>query len=399
MPTVSRKTFLLSLLGGSAGAALVACRNGAPAPGTAETPAPPAPPQAGIAPTPSRTDKLVERTLNDVTAAWVMGAVYIGDRLGLFRAMSGAGPLDARQLALKTNFDGRYVAEWLRTVATSGYVDYHPASGTFELPPEHAAVLVDEDSPAFLAGFCEGVVPDILMIPRIMEVFRTGKGIPYGDYPAETFDSIERSTRPDYLHLLAQQWIPAVPDAADRLRAGGRAADLGSGAGLASIAIAKAFPKATAVGFEPYEPSVARARQNAKAAGVDGRVSFEPFDGVHVPGGPYDLVTINYSLHHAGDPVALMRSTRQRLTPGGAFLVVEYRKSAKLEEDIATIRRMFYPSGLMECLPAALAEKGPGYGTGIVEPEIRRLAAEAGFTQCARVLEEDPMRLFLVLRA
>jgi SAM-dependent methyltransferase len=395
MAGISRKTFLLSLLGGPAAAALVACRNSAPPPAApaaaaSQQPAPPAP---------SRADKLLERALGDATAAWVMGAVYIGDRLGLFRAMNGAGPLDARQLASRTGFDIRYVAEWLRSMATSGYVDYHPATGSFELTADHAAVLVDEDSPLFIAGLCEGVVPDIQMIPRVMQAFRTGKGIPYGDYPADTFDSIERGTRPDYLHLLTQQWLPAVPGVVDALRAGGRAADLGSGAGLASISIARAFPKAFAVGFEPYAPSVERARQNAKAAGVEQRVSFETFDGVNVPGGPYDLITINYSLHHAGDPVALLRSARKTLAAGGAFLVIEYRKSTKLEDDIDTIRRLFYPSGLLECLPTALAEGGPGYGTGIAEPDVRRLAAESGFGQCTRVIEEDPLRSFFVLRA
>jgi SAM-dependent methyltransferase len=395
MPNISRKTFLLSLFGGPTAAALVACRNTGPAPaGTAGTPNP-----APVSPAPSRADKILERAMGDFTAAWVVGAVYIGDRLGLFKAMHGAGPLDVRQLAAKTGFDARYVAEWLRSMATSGYIDYHPATGAFELPSEHAAVLVDEDSPMFIAGWCEGVVPDILMIPRVMEAFRTGKGIPYGDYPAETFDSIERGTRPDYLHLLTQQWLPAVPGVVEKLRAGGRAADLGSGAGLASIAIAKGFPKAVAVGFEPYAPSVARARQNAKAAGVDGRVTFETFDGVNVPGGPYDLVTINYSLHHAGDPVSLMRSARKTLAPGGVFLVVEYRKSVRLEEDVDTIRRAFYPSGLLECLPTALAEGGPGFGTGIIETDVRKLATASGFGQCTRVLEEDPMRSFFVLRA
>jgi hypothetical protein len=231
MARISRKTFLFSLIGGPAAAALVACRKTDSAP-AATTGAPNAPPPTSV---PNRADKLLERVMGDVTAAWMMGAVYIGDRLGLFKAMNGAGPIDARQLAAKTGFDGRYIAEWLRSMATSGYVDYHPATGAFELPPEHAAVLVDEDSPMFVAGWCEGVVPDILMIPRVMQAFRTGKGISYGDYPAETFDSIERGTRPDYLHLFAQQWLPAVPGVAEKLRAGGRAADLGSGAGLASI--------------------------------------------------------------------------------------------------------------------------------------------------------------------
>ena len=214
-----------------------------------------------------------------------------------------------------------------------------------------------------------------------------------------TFDSLERSTRPEYLHLLTQRWLPAVPGVVERLRAGGSAADLGSGSGLASIAIARAFPAARAFGFEPYAPSVARARKNSQDAGLASRVTFDTFDGVHVPGGPYDLMTINYSLHHAGDPVNLLRSARQALVPGAAFLVVDFRKSARLEEDVDTVRQMAYGYGLLECLPAALAEGGPGFGAGIAEPDVRRLAEAAGFRQFARVLAEDPLRSFFVLRS
>ncbi len=168
---------------------------------------------------------------------------------------------------------------------------------------------------------------------------------------------------------------------------------------MASIAIAKAFPRSRAVGYEPYAPSVARARQNAKAAGVGDRATFRTFDGIHVPGGPYDLITINYSLHHAGKPVDLMESARAALAPGGVFLVTEFRKSDRLEDDISADRRVFYGTGLLECLPAALAEGGPGYGTGIPEGELRRLAQTAGFTTCERILPDDPIRIFCVLRA
>jgi SAM-dependent methyltransferase len=237
------------------------------------------------------------------------------------------------------------------------------------------------------------------MVPRVLSAFRSGKGIPYGDYPPEVFDAIERISKPDYRHLLTQKWLPAVPGAVERLLAGGSAADLGSGGGLASIAIARAFPQARAFGYEPYAPSVARARDNAQAAGVADRVKFDTFDGVHVPGGPYDLVTINYSLHHAGNPLDLLRTTRQALASGGAFLIVEYRKSARLEEDINSLRGGIYGVGLLECMPTALAEGGPGYGTGITEPDVRELGAKAGFREFTRVMPEDPMRSFFVLRA
>jgi SAM-dependent methyltransferase len=324
--------------------------------------------------------------------------VFIGDRLGLFRAMAGAGPMTVSQLSGKTHLDAKYVGEWLRSMVTTGYLDYRPAQQSFELPAEHLPVLVDEDSPMFLAGLYEGAIPDIQMIPKLMERFRSGKGIPYDRYPIETFESIERGTRPDYLHLLVQTWLPAVPGIVDRLKAGGVAADLGSGAGLASIAIAKAFPSAKAFGFEPYAPSVARAMENAKSGGVADRATFSTFDGEHVPGGPYDLITINYSLHHAGKPVELMKSARGALKPGGAFLVTEYRKSDEFQDDTGTDRRVFYSVGLLECVPTAVAEGGPGYGTGITERDMRKLSDRAGFKEFTRILLDDPIRSFFLLR-
>lgn len=383
---MKRKTFLLSILSGAATAPFTAsCKR--------------QPSASNAPPKPGREEDLAMRIIEDTNAAYFVGVAYIGDRLGLFKAMAGAGPLSAKQIAAKAGLNERYILEWLRTMASARYIDYHPESNAFELAREQAAVLVDEDSPNFSAGLIEGMVPDIIMAPRVMGAFRSGKGISYGDYPPETFDAIERITKPDYRHLLTQQWLPAIPRAVERLRAGGSAADLGSGAGLASIAIAKAFPQARAFGFEPYAPSVTRARENARAAGVGDRVKFDTFDGVHVPGGPYDLITINYSLHHAGNPVGLLGSARQALASDGNFLIVEYRKSARLEEDINTLRGGLYGTGLLECMPTAIAEGGPGYGTGITEPDVRDLAAKAGFREVTRVMPEDPMRSLFVLRA
>jgi SAM-dependent methyltransferase len=379
---MKRKTFLLSII---------------TAPFTASCKRQPS--ASTVAPSVGKTEQFAARIVDDTNTAYFVGAAYIGDRLGLFKTMAGTGPITAKQLGEKTGLNERYLLEWLRTMAAVRYVDYHRESNTFELPGEHVAVLVDESSPTFSAGLIEGTIPDIFMVPRVLAAFKSGKGISYGDYPPETFDATERITKPDYRHLLTQRWLPAISGAVDRLRAGGIAADLGSGAGLASIAIAKAFPQARAVGFEPYQPSVTRARENARAAGVSERVKFDTFDGVHIPGGPYDLITINYSLHHAGDPIGLLSSSRQALAPGGVFFIVEYRKSSRLEEDINTPRGGIYGIGLLECMPTALAEGGPGYGTGITEPDVRELAAKAGFREVTRVLPEDTQRSFFVLRA
>jgi len=165
---MNRKSFLKALCAGAASFA-AACRR----------------PQAAKTPTsPTRAEQLVERIIEHNIATLMVGATYIGDRLGLFRAMAGAGPLTAEQLASKAGVNPRYTLEWLRTMASSSYIDYHPASGAFELPAEHAAVLVDEESPLFCAGIPEGTVADIRMVPRLLSAVRSGKGIPYGDYPA-----------------------------------------------------------------------------------------------------------------------------------------------------------------------------------------------------------------------
>lgn len=345
-----------------------------------------------------RADQLVDRIASDTNAAYFVTAAYIGDRLGLFKAMAGAGPVTAKQLADKTGLNERYLFEWLRAMASARYINYVPEPDRFELPQEHAAVLVDEDSPVFSAGLIELTVPDVLMAHRVMAAFHDGGGIPYSNYPPETFDGIERLTRPDYRHRLTQTWLPSVQGVVERLRLGGSAADLGSGAGHASIEIARVFPKSRTFGFEPYAPSVARARENARAAGVSERVKFETFDGVHVPGGPYDLITISHSLHHAGDPINLLRSTRQAVAPNGAFLIVEERRSARLDQDFDSARAGYYAIGLLECLPTALAEGGPGYGTGMTEQDVRQLAAASGFREVTRVMPDDALLSFFVLR-
>jgi hypothetical protein len=177
-----RKSFLLSMFSGAATASLLACSRSKR-------------PSFAASHNSSGAEQLADRIINDTNTAYFVAAAYIGDRLGLFKAMAGAGPLTADRLAKKTGFNERYVLEWLRTMATAHYLHYRPESNAFEMPAEHISVLVDEDSPTFSMGLVEGTVPDILMVPRVLAAFGTGKGIPYGDYPAETFDAIERITK------------------------------------------------------------------------------------------------------------------------------------------------------------------------------------------------------------
>jgi len=94
----------------------------------------------------------VFRAVGDIGATVNTALVVMGDRLGLYRAMAGAGPLTPAELAQRTGTAERYIREWLNAQAAGAYVDYDPDSGRYSLPLEHAAVLADESSPAYLPG-------------------------------------------------------------------------------------------------------------------------------------------------------------------------------------------------------------------------------------------------------
>ena len=87
-----------------------------------------------------------EQLVAELGATLNAALVVIGDRLGLYQALAGAGPLTPRELAERTDVHERYVREWLNAQAAGGYVTYE--DGRYALPDEHAVAL-DELSGAF----------------------------------------------------------------------------------------------------------------------------------------------------------------------------------------------------------------------------------------------------------
>ncbi len=76
-------------------------------------------------------EKIAFRVIGDTSGAFTMALAYIGDRLGLFRAMAGAGPLTSTELARRLNLQERYVREWLKAMVTSEYINYDPETQMF----------------------------------------------------------------------------------------------------------------------------------------------------------------------------------------------------------------------------------------------------------------------------
>jgi SAM-dependent methyltransferase len=346
-----------------------------------------------------RIRKFAGLVSNDIGAAMMGGLSYIGDRLGIFRALADGARFTSAELAQKTGLNERYLREWLGAMTAAGYVEYDPAAATFRMPPEHAMVLANEDSPFFMGGFVQMVMPNLSVVPKLREAFQKGGGVPQGEYPAETWEAMERASASMYKHRLARKWLPAMPQVVECLNAGGSALDVGCGSGRAAIAIAEAFPNARVFGFDVHPGSIERARANAKATGLERRVKFEVVDGTKLPAGEFDFISTFDVVHDSVDPVGLVRSIRGALRPDGTYLMVEVNVSPRLEDNINPMGRMMYSVSTLYCMTVSLAQGGAGIGACMGEPKAREIGRQAGFTRLRRLPIEDMFSALFELRA
>jgi SAM-dependent methyltransferase len=332
----------------------------------------------------SKLKEFVDRVIADLGAGMSAALVLLGDRLGLYKAMAGAGPLTPAALADKTGTSERYVREWLANQAAGGYVAYDPAAGTYTLPDEHALALADEDSEAFLPGNFQLLAAMFAAVPRLAECFRSGGGLGWGEQDPLLFEGSERSFRPGYRSHLVARWIPALEGVEAKLRRGARVADVGCGRGTTTILLAVAFPASRFFGFDTHAPSIEVARQRAAETGVADRVVFQVAQATDYPGSGYDLVAHFDCLHDMGDPVGAGRHVRQTLAADGTWMIVEPFACDKVEDNLNPVGRLLYAASTMICVPASLAQHGPALGGQAGEARIREIATAAGFTRFRR---------------
>jgi len=340
---------------------------------------------------PLDSDKLMQfvfRAVDEVGATLNTALVVMGDKLGLYRAMAGAGPLTPAELAERTSTSERYVREWLNAQAAGGYVEYEADSGRYVLPPEQSVALTDEESPAFRPGFFQIALGSVHDSPRIAEAVRTGVGVGWHDHVHDVHEGCERFFRPGYNANLVTAWLPALDGVVEKLERGARVADVGCGHGASTIVMAKAFPSSTFVGTDYHEGSIATARERATEAGVDGRVRFETDPASSYAGDGYDLVTMFDCLHDMGDPVGAARHVRQSLAPDGTWMIVEPFAGDRVEENLTPVGRAYYSFSTLLCTPASLSQEvGLALGAQAGEARIRDVVERGGFTRFRRVAE------------
>ena len=331
--------------------------------------------------------QILSNAVAEIGAAMNGALVALGDRLGLYKAMAGAGPLTSEELAAKTGLNERYLREWLSAQAAGNLLEYDPAARAFTLTNEYALLLAHEDGPAFLPAAYEVMKSLVIDEPRLAEAFRTGDGVGWDEHHPCLFSGTERFFKPGYLTNLVQSWLPALDGVVPKLQAGAEVADIGCGHGASTIIMAQAFPKSHFWGFDYHEGSIEAARKAAERAGVGGRCKFEIASAKVYPG-TYDLVAFFDCLHDMGDPAGAAAHVRKSLKDEGTWLIVEPFAHDELEKNLNPVGRVYYCASTMICTPASKAQEvGAALGAQAGEKRLREAVTSGGFTRFRRAME------------
>ncbi len=347
---------------------------------------------------PDKLNAFVGRMLGDMGATINAALVVVGDRLGLYRAMLDRGPVSPAELARHTGTTERYVREWLAAQAASGYITYDAQSGRFHMEPEQAMVFADDRSPVFLAGFYEIAEAAFRATSRVVDAFRSGRGVGWHEHHRCLFCGTERFFRTSYNHHLVNEWLPALDGVVDKLERGALVADVGCGHGASTILMAQSFPQSRFIGFDYHPPSIESARQGAEAAGVADRASFEVAPAKEYPGQNYDLVTFFDCLHDMGDPAGAAAHVHGTLRDDGTWMIVEPFAHDRLDDNLNPVGRIYYAASTMICTPASLSQEvGLALGAQAGEMRLREVVTAGGFTQFCRATE-TPFNMVLEAR-
>lgn len=346
----------------------------------------------------TKLEAFLGRAVEDLSAGYGGVMVSLGSKLGLYKAMAGAGPLTPGELAGSTDCAERYVREWLNAQLAGGYVCFHETSGTYELTPEQAQVLADENSPFYIPNAWE--VPASMWFDeaKAIEAFRSGSGIPWGDRDGRLFCGVAAFYRNAYRASLVAEWLPALDGVVEKLRDGITVADVGCGHGHSTILMAQAFPHSTFREFDVHPGSVEEARNHAEAAGVSDRVTFEVARAAALPDEQYGLLCFFDCLHDMVDPVAAARRAGEIIALDGTVMLAEPFANDRVEDNISAVARLYYAASTTICCAHAMSEGGRMVlGAQAGEARLAEVFRKAGFGRFRRATE-TPFNLILEAR-
>ena len=345
-----------------------------------------------------KLQQFVGKMIIDLGAAISVPLVRIGVRLGLYKAMDGAGPMTSAEFATKSNISERYAREWLAQNAASGYLTYDPGSRRFELPAEQAMVFAKEESPFFIGGGFDAVAAVYQTQPLIEEAFKSGRGVDWGDHAGCLFCAVGAMLRPRYSANIVQKWLPALDGVVAKLQVGAEVADVGCGTGQSTMIMARAFPNSTFVGYDFHEPSIAHAASDARQRGCADNVRFEVAKAKDFPAKDLDLVTCFDVLHDLGDPVGAATHIHGSLKPDGTWMLMEPLAGDATEDNLGPVGRVAYGFSTMACVPVSLSQEvGMALGAQAGQAKLTEVIKAGGFSQVRRAAE-TPLNMILEAR-
>jgi SAM-dependent methyltransferase len=327
-----------------------------------------------------KLNEFVEKTLTDLAAGYGGVMTVLGHKLGLYKAMADAGPLDSSELAKRSGCAERYVREWLNSQAAAVYLVYHATSATYELTPEQSLVLAKDDSPVFMPPAWEVPVSMFLDEEKTIDAFRTGKGVAWDEHNERLFCGVAAFYRNGYRNNLVREWLPSLRGVDEKLRIGAKVADVGCGYGHSTILMAEAFPQSRFWGFDYHEKSIESARSHARNTEVGNRVSFEVASATSYPAEGFDLICFFDCLHDMGDPVGAARHAKEALGEDGTVMLVEPFASDRVEENLNVVGRLYYSASTTLCCAHSLSEEGAAaLGAQAGEARLASVFTKAGF--------------------
>jgi 2-polyprenyl-3-methyl-5-hydroxy-6-metoxy-1,4-benzoquinol methylase len=346
----------------------------------------------------AKLEELMGQLVGHMTGSALCFGIWLGDELGLYRALDQLGASTADELAAETDCHPRLVREWLDGQAAGGLVQWDEASDRYAMGPEAVMALADDESPAFVARAMNAIGAVFIDMPKVAEAFRGNGALSWGAHHPCLFSGTEWFFRTGYRAELPN-WIAALDGVADRLHAGGRVADVGCGHGASCVVLAHAFPEAHVTGFDFHAPSIATAKERAAEAGVSSQTTFGVADAKGYDG-TYDLICFFDCLHDMGDPVGIARHALDHLAEGGTVLLVEPFAHDGRAANMANnpMAAMLYTVSSGICTPNSLSQEvGLGLGAQAGEARLRGVFEQAGFTQFRRAAE-TPLNLILEAR-
>lgn len=335
-----------------------------------------------------KRDAFVERMLASTSGTFDIFTIYLGDRLGFYRALADNGALTSIELSAATQTYERYVREWLEQQTVAGILDVEDEradaqSRKYRLPAGHAEVLVARDSLNYLTPLSQMVVGAVRPMQSLLTAYKSGSGVPYREYGKDFREGQANMNRAVFLKELGTVWLPSISDIHARLQADppARIADIGCGGGWSSIAMAKGYSKVYVDGYDLDPPSVEDALVNVEQAGLSDRVNIYLRDaGDSSLKGRYDLVTAFESIHDMSDPVSALRTMLRLAGESGTVIIMDERVGDSFTGRGNEVEWMMYGWSVLHCLPVG---KDDSYsvetGTVMRTGTLKRFAEEAGF--------------------